>query len=276
MTALEDAASVDLAASDVAWDIDTIIPDGQTTDDLYARADALATGLEGLRGTVATLDAGGLAAAMTTIGEIEDLLARAYNHAMLAFTTATGDPARGAAVAKAEERSTEIRTKLIFFELEWAAADDAHVESVLADPRLSFCDHHLATQRLMRSHLLSEPVETVLAEQQQTGSGAWARLFDELSSGIEPVLPEAMGGKVPLMLALSHLGHGDREVRRTAADAVTDALQPGLRTRAYVFNTLLLDKSMSDRRRNFPSWISSRNLANEASDDSVQALIDAV
>jgi oligoendopeptidase F len=68
----------------------------------------------------------------------------------------------------------------------------------------------------------------------------------------------------------------DPEVRRVAAQAVTDALQPGLRTRAYIFNTLLHDKAVDDRLRTFPTWISSRNLANEASDESVQALVDAV
>ena len=60
------------------------------------------------------------------------------------------------------------------------------------------------------------------------------------------------------------------------AEAVTAALEPGLRTRAYVFNTLLLDKAVDDRLRSYPSWLASRNLANEASDESVQALLEAV
>ena len=61
-----------------------------------------------------------------------------------------------------------------------------------------------------------------------------------------------------------------------AAEAVTAGLEPGLRTRAFVLNTLLADKSVDDRLRHFDSWIASRNLANEASDESVQALVDAV
>ena len=36
------------------------------------------------------------------------------------------------------------------------------------------------------------------------------------------------------------------------AEAVTAALEPGLRTRAYVFNTLLLDKAVDDRLRSLP------------------------
>ena len=43
-----------------------------------------------------------------------------------------------------------------------------------------------------------------------------------------------------------------------------------------MLNTLLADKAIDDRLRHFDSWIASRNLSNEASDESVQALVDAV
>ena len=75
---------------------------------------------------------------------------------------------------------------------------------------------------------------------------------------------------------LSRLGSPDRAERAAAAAAVTEGLAPGLRTRAFVFNTLLADKSTDDRLRSHSSWVASRNLANEASDESVQALVDAV
>ena len=62
----------------------------------------------------------------------------------------------------------------------------------------------------------------------------------------------------------------------TAAEAVSAALEPGLRTRAFIYNTLVHDKSVEDRLRRYPHWLASRNLANEASDESVMALIEAV
>jgi oligoendopeptidase F len=68
----------------------------------------------------------------------------------------------------------------------------------------------------------------------------------------------------------------DRELRRGAAEAVTAALEPGLRTRAFIFNTLLQDKAVDDRLRTYDGWLASRNLANEASDESVAALVEAV
>ena len=272
----DEAAAADLAAADVAWEIDTILAD-RTPDDLFDEAELIATELTDLRGRVGELDAGELATAMHRFAEVLDLVARAGYHPMLAFSTDTSDPARGAAVAHAQERSTAINTMLIFFDLEWAAADDAHVASVIADERLDFCRHHLEQIRLERPHMLSEAEETVLAQKSPVGSSAWVRLFDELTSSITVDLPAEHGGDgVSLMPALSLLSHPERDVRRTVAEAVTEGLAPGLRTRAYVFNTLLLDKSITDRLRGYDTWISSRNLANEASDESVQALIEAV
>src|SRR5262249_62149076 len=63
---------------------------------------------------------------------------------------------------------------------------------------------------------------------------------------------------------------------RAPAEAVTGALSPGLRTRAFLFNTLLADKAVDDRLRSYSHWLAARNLANEASDESVRALIEAV
>ena len=277
MSTIDADTTADLTAADVAWDIDTILPQGASPSDLFDQAGSLADGLAGLRGRVGELDATELAAAMHGLADLQDLMSRASYHAMLAFTTATDDPARGAAMAAAQERSTAIGTKLIFFDLEWAAADDDHAASVLADPDLPFCRHHLENLRLNRPHLLTEAEETIVAEKSQTGFSAWVRLFDELSSAITVDLPADLGGSgLPLMQATSMLQHPDRSVRQQVASGITAGLEPGLRTRAYVFNTLLLDKSVDDRLRHYDSWVSSRNLANEASDESVQALVDAV
>ena len=43
-----------------------------------------------------------------------------------------------------------------------------------------------------------------------------------------------------------------------------------------MFNTLLQDKAVDDRLRSFEHWLASRNLSNEATDESVQALLEAV
>ncbi len=263
----------DLSAADVAWDLETLLPEGQSAEDLLAQADDKAAEVSEYRGRIATLDAAGLAELMTDLSVIGELVSRAGHYAMLRFSEDTTDPERGAAMMGIEEASTAISTKLLFIDLEWAAADQDHVASVLGDPGLDRYRHYLENMRRNRPHLLTEAEETILTEKAVTGSSAWVRLFDELTSVIEI---EIDGETQPLEAGLSQLQHPDREVRKVAAEAVTAGLAPGIRTRAFVFNTLLLDKSVDDRLRNFDTWVSSRNLSNEASDESVEALVNAV
>ncbi|HEY5874181.1 MAG TPA: M3 family oligoendopeptidase, partial [Ilumatobacteraceae bacterium] len=182
----------------------------------------------------------------------------------------------GAAMQAVRERATTITTRSLFVDLEGAGVDDDHARTVLADERLAFAKHHLETLRRTRPHLLTEPEETVLSETSVVGAGAWVRLFEEQTSAIDVTLPGDLGGTVSLMQALAYLQHPEHEVRATSATAITAGLEPGLRTRAFIYNTLLLDRSVDDRLRSYPSWVSGRNLANEASDESVDALIRAV
>ncbi len=306
-----------------AWDLDPLVEgDGEAgvdrqLDEAGRRAEAFA---ERYEGKIADFDPASLVEAMTELATISELAGRAGTYASLRFSTDTADPARGALLARVQEKGTAIQTRLLFFELEWAALEDERAEELLASDGLDFCRHHLRSERRYRPHLLSQPEEKVMAEKGQTGRSAWGRLFAELTSAIEVELPQAEGeraGKrgpegegagepgpegewagdreaegeraagaeperqgagegVALDVALSRLLSPEREVRRTAAEAVTSALEPGLRTRAFVFNTLLHDKAVDDRLRRFPHWLTSRNLSNEATDESVQALLEAV
>jgi oligoendopeptidase F len=265
----------DRSAADVAWDLEPLVDGGGEAgvDALLDEAEALARALGEHRGRIAELDAAGLAAVMEQLATIGDLAGRAGSYAGLRFAVDTQDPANGALMARAEERGTAINNEILFVELEWAALADDRADALLADDRLAFCRHYLASARRYRPHLLSEPEERILSDKSLTASGAWVRLFSELTSAITI---DVAGDAVSLEEGLSRLQSPDREVRRASAEAVTAALAPGLRTRAFVFNTLLVDKSIDDRLRHFDSWIASRNLSNEASDESVEALVTAV
>jgi oligoendopeptidase F len=241
-------------------------------DEALARAEAFA---QTYAGRVARLDGHELTAAMRELAELSELAHRAGSFAGLRFATDTADPERGALMQRVQERATEMETKLLFFELEWAALEDAQADRVLeqAGEELRFAGHYLRSARRYRPHLLSEPEEKILAEKSLSSSGAWQRLFGELASAIRVQLD---GEPVSLELGLSRLQSPDRSVRQAAHAAVTEGLAPGLRTRAFIFNTLLYEKSVDDRLRCYPHWLASRNLANEASDESVMALITAV
>ena len=224
-------------------------------------------------GKVAALDAAALQAAMAELEAINELIGRAASYASLRFSTDTADPARGALLQLVQERATEIETLLLFFELEWAAIDDVRADELLASDQLERYRHHLRSARRYRPHLLSESEEKILAEKSISSQAAWGRLFGELLAALRVDLDDQ---ELTLEVALSRLQSPDRELRRAAADAVSAALEPGLRTRGFIYNTLVYDKSVEDRLRHYPHWLASRNLSNEASDESVMALIEAV
>jgi oligoendopeptidase F len=267
-----------MTVEDVSWDLSPLVHGeddagaDRLLDEASKRAQAFA---DSYAGRIGDLDPASFAAAVSELQEISELASRAGNYAMLRFSVDTADPALGALLQRVQEKSTQIETMLLFFELEWAALEDDRAETLLAADGLDTARHFLRAARRYRPHLLTEPEEKILAEKTVSGSSAWSRLFSEQVSAITVPLPDEEE-PVTLDSALARLMSPDREVRRTTAENVTEALAPGLRTRAYVFNTLLHDKAIDDRLRKYPNWLAARNLANEASDESVQALLTAV
>src|SRR5450759_4071260 len=261
-----------------AWDLEPLL-DGEGPEGVERRLTAALERAQAFAaryaGRLSELDGDGLREAMAELAVIHELVSRAGYYAALRFSTDTADPAVGALLQRVQEQETAIHTTLLFFELEWAALSQERADQLLAGEGLEFCRHHLQNVRRYREHLLSEPEEKILAEKALTGSSAWTRLFEELTAAIEVEL-EGSAEKVALDVALSRLTVADREVRRATAEAVTAALAPGLRTRAFLFNTLLADKATDDRLRSYPHWLAARNLSNEASDESVRALLEAV
>ncbi len=260
---------------DTEWDLGPLVDgqDGRGVDRQLDAALERATAFAATyAGKLAELDSAGLASAMHELAAINELVGRAGSYASLRFATDTADAERGALLQRVQERATEIETKLLFFELEWAALPDERVSELLADDALEFCAHYLRSARRYRPHLLTEPEEKILAEKAIASHSAWSRLFGELVAALRVTLDDE---ELSLEVALSRLQSPDREQRRAAAEGVSDTLAPGLRTRAFIYNTLLHDKAVDDRLRSYPHWLASRNLANEASDESVLALIEA-
>jgi oligoendopeptidase F len=262
-------------AADVVWDLEPLVQ-GQGDaglDRLLDEADRRAKALAVHRGKIATMDSAALASLMREVEAISDLLGRAGSYAELRFAADTLDETNGARVARTEERLTAVSNELIFIRLEWAVVPDDRAAELLPSPALDFCRHHLAVARRYRPHLLTEPEERILADKNVTGRNAWGRLFQENTAAITLSID---GQTVSLEEGLTRLHSPDRDERRRAAEAVTAGLAPSLRARSFTFNTLLADKATDDRLRRYATWLQSRNLDNEAGDESVQALIQAV
>src|ERR1700674_2057668 len=225
------------------------------------------------KGRVASLEPPEFAAMMRELEDDEDIAAKPEVYAYLLHSQNTQDPAAGRILARVREASAERASHGVFFALELAQTTDDQAARLNANPESAAYRHTVEEARKFRPHQLSEPEERVLTDYSPVVNSAWTRLFEELCAGIRV---ESDGQQLARSEALARLHEPDREVRRRASAAITAALGADIRTRGYIFNVILQEKAIDDRLRKFPSWISSRNLANETSDEAVQALVEAV
>ena len=270
------ARAVATGAETVRWDLSDLYssPADPALEATLARALERAKTFEATyKGKVATLEPPDFAAMMRELEHNEEEAVLPEVYAYLLHSQNTQDPAAGRLLARVREAAAERGSHGVFFSLELAQVTDDQAAKLYAHPESGRYKHTVEEARKFRPHQLSEPEERVLTEFSPVGDSAWNRLFEELCSAIRV---EVNGRDLALEEALTMLREPDRELRKSASHAITGALSRDIRTRGYIFNVILQEKAIDDRLRHFPTWISSRNLANETSDEAVQALVEAV
>lgn len=263
-------------AEDVVWDLRDLyagVSDPAIDADINhanTRADAFAAEY---RDKITTLDEEEFYEAVHEFESLTEMAHKLGSFAQLLWSTNTGSAQYGALMQRVREWSSQLEQKLVFFELEWTNAPEEFAQKMMHHPVLEHYTHWLETTRRYQPHRLSEPEEKILSEKAITGRSAWTRFFSEYMGNMRYPFD---GEELTQEGILSKLYGPDRDVRQRAAQAFTEKLKENLPVLTYVFNTLAADKSSDDRLRSFPTWVSSRNLDNEVSDDVVAALIEAV
>ena len=263
-------------AEEVAWDLSEYYSsptDPAIERDLASSLEAAMAFEREYRGRVGTLEPGDFAAMMQRLEEEFELSSRPLLYAHMLHTQDTGDPAAGRLMARVREAAAQRGTHTVFFDLELAAIDDAQAARIAADPEAARYARTVEEARKYRPHQLSELEERLLTDRGPVGAPAWTRLFEELCADVRVTIGAE---EMNLAQALVRVREPDRETRRQASLAVGEALRRDIRTRAYIYNVIVQDHSIDDRQRGYPTWLSARNLANDASDDAVTALVQAV
>jgi oligoendopeptidase F len=225
------------------------------------------------RGRVSMLNAAEFAEALDRYSEILEKMGRLGSYAYLMWTTNTEDSALGKAVQESTELSSELTQKTIFFTIEWLDMDEKAARNLIRSRELSAYRHYLETSRLDKPHTLEEKEEKILSAKAVTGARAWVRFFDETLGASRFQMD---GEELTESQILSLMSDPDRDIRRKASEIFTEGLSRMKHPLTYVFNTLLADKHTNDRLRKYPHWLRARNMANEISDESVEALVDSV
>lgn len=273
---MTDAVNRPTGAEDVIWDL-SVFYDG--LDDAAIEADIKelirqADDFQGrYRGAVADMSAAEFVDAYEAMEAIYDRRGRLESYAFLNFSTDTANRDYQAFVAKMQDLGAALSQKMVFFDLEWNALDDDRAQALLDDPTLAKYRYVMEAERRRKPYQLTESQEQVIIEKDVTGSSAWTRFFTQLTSAF---VFDWMGEEVNMTFVLDKLRHADRDAREMAWRKLTDKLDEKSMELTFIFNTLALDKANSDRRRGYPSWVSSRNLSNKTSGEVVDALIETV
>src|SRR5574341_581747 len=138
-------------AEEVRWDLSDLYAgaDDPALDRNLDEADARAEKLgEQYRGKVASLSAAELLEVIREYEEITETAHRIGAFAYMLWTTNTEDPAAGALLAKATERTSRLGQKLVFFELEWANTPDDKASALMNDPALAHYRHGKGYERV--------------------------------------------------------------------------------------------------------------------------------
>lgn len=263
-------------AENVQWDLSDLyssIDDPALEKDKQRVRDLADDFAARYKGNVSTLDEEGLRQALQEYEELIEIIGKIGSYAHLIWSTNTNDSDYGKLVQEANELSSEIHQKLVFFDVEWLAVDEEQAQKLIESEELSHYKHYLQTSRRYKEHVLSEKEEQVLSAKKVTGRSAWNRYFDETMGAARYELD---GEELTQQQVLSKLHESDRDLRKRAHASLTDTFKDHSRTLTFIFNTLLADKHTDDRLRDYDSWISSRNLANEIDDETVEVLIDSV
>ena len=201
---------------------------------------------------------------------LETKLGTLFTFAFLNFATHTNDQQVSAFLQRMREIGSSIGKDTVFFELAWNTVAQEKADMLLENDLLTHYRHHLENMRKYAPHQLSEIEEKILLERAPVGRGSWTSLFEKVMGHMKFGEKQRTEEEV-----LSDLYNPDREVRKAAAEELTESLKSHLHILIHIFNTLLAEKMISDRLRKYPGWVSSMNLGNELEDKTVETLIEA-
>ncbi|MEO6026078.1 MAG: M3 family oligoendopeptidase [Candidatus Binatia bacterium] len=264
------------SADGVRWDLRELYDgpaDPRIESDLAATVERAEAFVTEWHGRLPTITAPSLRASLAEYEAIQQLAQRPGFYASLLTAMDSQDPVALALEQRTAEAQSELRARLVFFELEILALDDARANLLIADPALATYAHFLTQLRRFKPHVLSEPEERVLTRKELSGKTAFVQLYDEISGALRF---EIDGKDVTEGEVLSLLHHPDRERRRNALTALLEPYAAARLPLTAIFNALLLDHRVDCEMRRHADVTDPTHLANEVAPVIVSTMMDAV
>lgn len=247
--------------------------DKQIDKDLKKYAQLAAAFAKKYKGKVAELDAKTFVEALKEMENISKLASKLGGFAYLNSTTRLMDAKASALYQKVSETLSEAGTDLLFFSLEYNKMDEKAIRNLEKDKRVQAYAPYLKRVRKFKPYELSEDVEKTLLEKDVTSGSAWVRLYEESMAR----LSYEVDGKKYNDAQISRLCLSpDAELRAKAGKEINKVSKDNSFNVCYIYNMIMKDKAVEDKKRGFKLPMSARNLSEEVSDETVNALAQTV
>ena len=171
------------------------------------------------------------------------------------------------------EKITEYSKPLVFFSLEINSLPQEKIKSWLQNKNMKHYQPWLERVRRFKKYELSEPVEEVLLEKSLTSSNAWVRLYEETSSRLTYTVE---GKKYNDAEVSKLLLDKDAALRTAAGKEINRVAKENSALFTFIYNMIIKDKAIEDKKRGFPAPVSSRNMSENVSDKMVETLAQTV
>lgn len=224
-----------------------------------------------------------LLSALSKLEEIELLIINIGIFSSLLHSKYSQDHKIASFYQETKEFLNKISNEILWFDLEWKELNGNTAAKLLKDPKVKAHKHHLSVSRLFAKYTLSEKEEIVVSKKSQSGISAFQRLYDELlarevfiiktKKGILPFRKKKYSAATITPLLAND---PDRSLRILASESYTDTLTKNSKTYAFILNTKLLDKKISDEMRGFNDVTQSTLLSYEIKPEVLAALRKAV
>lgn len=214
---------------------------------------------------------------LKAIKDVEILDEKLYiylNYASYLHSQDTKSPKIGAFYQEANEFSTEIASRLLWFSLAIQQLDKNIADTLLKSPSLKQYSHYFKHLRDFSKFRKSLPEEEIMTKLSLSGEDAFIRFYDEVSSSEKYKIGKREIGYAEAISILKD--DPSTKKREDAAKAMTAAYKANDRFYTYVINTLLLGKKTRDEIRGYKYPQQGTFLRYEVDPDIVKSLVKTV
>lgn len=246
--------------------------DPKIADDLKTTTDLIAE-LTAHRGSLKAMPSKQLLIVIQQWEVVQIILNKIGIYAGLLEATNIGVPEVTRFSKKIDEQLVTVYEPLLFIEAELAQLTDAQWQAHLTAPELQ--PYHKLIEKLSieSKHTLSENEERILSQKNLTSRTALTHLFSLTTDTLELSWDDK---SVTLEEVLTKFTDPSPAIRKQAAQVLSAGLNTNTKTTPTILNSLVQDKAITDRLRNYEFPEQARYISDDVDKETVAAMTNAV